>query len=227
MAAARSNLMPELALPPARRLRANRDRESHPWDSRSRIRNAAPIAATRNAALDCRNAHRGAGLASPGRMADTPLLTYLNDHVAGSRSALELLDYLIDHYADAETRAFFTTLRADVAADRQVLDDTIVRLGGTVSVLREAAGWFGDRVGRLKLMLDAPSGGGLPHLEALELLGLGILGKRSLWRAVEAVAPQVPALRDLDLRRLQARAEDQYSRVEARRLNTAAQALAA
>jgi hypothetical protein len=160
-------------------------------------------------------------------MSATPLLTYLNDHVAGSRSALELLDYLIDSHEDVERRAFFTTLRADIAADRQVVDETIVRLGGTPGVLREAAGWFGDRVTRLKLMLDAPSGRGLQHLEALELLGLGILGKRSLWRALDAIAPRVPALADLDLRRLQARAEDQYGRVEAQRLNTVPAALAA
>jgi hypothetical protein len=157
----------------------------------------------------------------------TPLLTYMNDHVAGSRTALELLDYLIDSTTDAESRAFFTSLRADIDADRQSLDEAIAKLGGTRSLVREAAGWFADRLTRIKLIADDPQGGGLRHLEALELLALGILGKRSLWRSLEAVRPQVPQLADIDLPRLQARAEDQYARVEARRLNAAPQALAA
>ena len=160
-------------------------------------------------------------------MSSSPLLTYLNDHVAGARAALELLDYLIDSHPDVDARAFFTTLRADIAADRQTLDQTIASLGGSPSVLREASGWFADRMTRLKLALDDPRGGGLRYLEALELLALGILGKRSLWRSLEAVQPQVAALRGLDVRTLQARAEDQYARVEARRLNTAPAALAA
>ena len=160
-------------------------------------------------------------------MSSSPLLTYLNDHVAGSRSALELLDYLIDSHPDVDSRAFFTSVRADVAADRQVLDQTIAKLGGSPSALREAGGWFADRVTRLKLMLDDPKAGGLRYLEALELLALGILGKRSLWRSLETVQPQIAALGDLDLRTLQARAEDQYARIEACRLNTAPAALAA
>jgi hypothetical protein len=160
-------------------------------------------------------------------MSLTPLLTYLNDHVAGSRTALELLDYLIDSTTNVESRAFFTTLRADIAADRQTLEDVIARLGGAASPLRDAAGWFADRVTRLKLVADDPGGGRLRHLEALELLALGILGKRSLWRSLAAVKPQVAALRDVDLDHLQARAEDQYARAEACRLNTVPTALAA
>jgi hypothetical protein len=160
-------------------------------------------------------------------MSLTPLLTYMNDHVAGSRTALELLDYLIDGHADAEARAFFTTLRADIAADRQTLDDIFTKLEGKPSALREAAGWFGDRMMRLKLLVDDPQNRGLKQFEALELLALGILGKRSLWRALEALSTQVEQLRGVDFPGLQARAEDQYARVEARRLNTVPTALAA
>jgi hypothetical protein len=160
-------------------------------------------------------------------MSVSSLLTYLNDHAAGSRSALQLLDYLIDAHTDVDSRTFFTSLRADVAADRQMLDSTIAKLGGSVSTLREAGGWVADRVTRLKLALDDPKASGLRDLEALELLALGILGKRSLWRALEAVQPQIAALRDLDLPTLQRRADDQYALVEARRLTTAPGALAA
>jgi hypothetical protein len=160
-------------------------------------------------------------------MSMTPLLTYLNDHVAGSRTGLELLDYLIDAHADAESRAFFTTLRAEIAADRQTLDEVIAKLGGSPSPLREAGGWIADRMTRLKLAADDPQDGGLRRLEALELLALGILGKRSLWRALETVKPQIPALAGVDLPRLQARAEDQYARVEERRVSTAPAAFAA
>jgi hypothetical protein len=50
---------------------------------------------------------------------------------------------------------------------------------------------------------------------------LGIQGKLALWRALEAVAGSIPELGWLDLAGLQARAIDQFSRVDRLRLQAA------
>ena len=90
--------------------------------------------------------------------------------------------------------------------------------------MRLAGGWIGEKVTRLKLLLDDPADSGLRRLESLEVLALGILGKRSLWRALAASVEAVPELRDIDLARLEQRAEDQFARVETARLDAARRA---
>ena len=47
--------------------------------------------------------------------------TYLNDHLAGSTVAIELLEHLESSH-DAEWRAFFRALRADIESDREKLE---------------------------------------------------------------------------------------------------------
>ena len=61
--------------------------------------------------------------------------------------------------------------------------------------------------------------------EGLELLGIGILGKRALWRALREIAFLYPPINRLRLNALEARAEAQYARVEQLRLNAGRKAL--
>jgi hypothetical protein len=78
-----------------------------------------------------------------------------------------------------------------------------------------------EKLTRVKLLLEDPSGGHLARLEKLEALALGIDGKRALWRSLFAIAEVIPALRELDLTRLDQRAEDQRGRVEKIRMEAA------
>jgi hypothetical protein len=61
--------------------------------------------------------------------------------------------------------------------------------------------------------------------EALEFLALGIQGKLSLWHALQVAATTDARLRGLDFEALIAKAEEQYTKVEERRLALAATAL--
>jgi hypothetical protein len=158
-------------------------------------------------------------------MATDSLVIYMNDHLAGSRSALQLLDHLIDSTHDAGTRELLDGVRADIAADRDVLEDLIGRVSGAPSVLREVAGWITERLARVKLAFDDPSNGPLRRLEALEILALGIMGKSALWRALSLVAPTVPALVGVNFGDLVLRAVEQHARVEAQRVQAAREAL--
>jgi hypothetical protein len=158
-------------------------------------------------------------------MAEHYLATYLNDHMAGARAALDLLDHLESAQAGSPVAQFAAALKAEIEADRRVLESLMERLQITVSRPRKAAAWLAEKMTELKLTLDDRSGGPLRQLEVVEGLSLGIEGKRLLWRALRTAAERVPRLGGTDYEGLERRAEEQRSRVEVVRLETAKLAL--
>jgi hypothetical protein len=159
-------------------------------------------------------------------MADKHIATYLNDHLAGSAGALELLEHLEAAHAGTDIGRFAAALRTEIAADQQELQGIMERLEIAESRTRKASAWFAEKVSELKLRLDDPAGGALRLLQSLEALSLGIEGKRGLWRALTAAAEDTPALRLADYENLMQRAEDQRRLVESVRLEAAKGALA-
>src|SRR5689334_20279474 len=101
-------------------------------------------------------------------MANEHLATYLNDHLAGSEVALELLEHLASAYADTPLKPFLDTMHADVLADRQELVALMRRLKIGESRPRKAGAWLAEKISRAKLLLDDPGDGALHQLEGLE-----------------------------------------------------------
>lgn len=153
-----------------------------------------------------------------------PLATYLHDHLAGSRIALDLLGALAEEHGGEPLGAFAEELRVEIDEDRQTLEDLSVLAGpaGT-SLTKDGLAWLAEKAARVKLRRDA--GHGLGTLEALETIALGILGKRALWRALAHVAGADGRLQGPDYGQLIARAETQFARVEERRLVVAREVL--
>lgn len=149
------------------------------------------------------------------------LSDYLNDHLAGSVGALELLDRLVETYADKPPGRFFRELRDDIRRDQEALEELIAKLGFKESAVRKASAWIAEKFSRSKIDLEAESKPDLGLFLALEALVLGITGKRSLWRALGAASRTRPALARLDYSGLEKGAIDQCERVEARRLEIA------
>ena len=149
------------------------------------------------------------------------LATYLNDHLAGSTVAIELLEKM-EHNATAARKSMIIELRSDIVADRKELID---RLGFRESVPRKAAAWFTEKFAQLKLAFDDKKAGPLWWLEAFETVSLGIEGKLALWRALGS-AEDRPEFRQLDLAGLEKRAKSQRERAESARLEAARVALA-
>ena len=154
-------------------------------------------------------------------MTNDYLRTYLNDHLAGSLVAIDLLEQLEAAYTDTGLASFFAELRRDISADRKELRRLINSLRVTESRPRKVSAWLTGKVTELKLRLDDSARGPLRLLESLEVLGLGIHGKLALWGALGAAADSSPALRGFDCGRLAQRAEKQRSRVEVVRLEAA------
>ena len=158
-------------------------------------------------------------------MANEHLATYLNDHLAGSVVAVELMDNLETAYADTPIANFVNGIRIEVEADQRELQELMSRLEISESRTRQVSAWLTEKLTELKLRLDDSARGNLRLFESLEALSLGIEGKKSLWLALAAAAEISPQLRLLDYERLQARAEQQRGRVELKRIGIAKVAL--
>jgi hypothetical protein len=145
--------------------------------------------------------------------------TYLNDHLAGSRSAIDLVEAMQKQYAGEPLGAFAGELRERIREDQDFLRELAERVGDGSSALKEMAAWMAEKVSRLKLShTDAD---GLGTFEALEFLALGIQGKLALWRALSAVSAFDERLQGADFEQLAARAESQHDDVEEWRMRFA------
>ena len=149
-----------------------------------------------------------------------PLATYLSDHAAGARVAVNLLEYLRDHHPDEAVGNFAAELLADVESDRAVLAELLERTGsrGTAR-LKEGISSIAEKFTHLKLHGYGKEG--LGTLLALEMIEVGIEGKRGLWSALAAAAPGAPRLHGIDYDHMIRRAQEQHDRVEEMRLKLA------
>ncbi len=160
-------------------------------------------------------------------MASESLATYLNDHLAGSVVALELLDGLETERAGTPDAPILARLRTDIVADRDELTALMARLGIEESRPRQATAWLLEKVSDLKMRIDDPGGGALRRLETLETISLGIEGKRLLADALATAVKKTPALAGFDTAGLARRAGEQRAVVETMRVEAAREALGA
>jgi hypothetical protein len=149
------------------------------------------------------------------------LTSYLNDHLAGSVGALELLDRLIETYQGKPLERFFRELRDEIEADQETLKALIASLDEKESAVRKAGAWIAEKFSRARIQLSETQAGEMGLFLALEGLALGIHGKQALWRALAAASAACPQLRRLNYDELEKRAVEQCERVEARRLEVA------
>jgi hypothetical protein len=153
------------------------------------------------------------------------LSRYLNDHLAGSTTLINLLQHLEGTRRGKEMHWFLVTLRGDVLADRVSLEGVMDRAQVKKHRHRRATAWLIEKLMRLKLRMDDKGDGALQFLEGLELVEIGIEGKRELWRALAATSERMPFLKGIEFGNLIQRADEQHDRVEALRLETAKAAL--
>ncbi len=152
------------------------------------------------------------------------LTTYLNDHLAGSVMALELIKRAAKPSAGTPLARSLEQLHGEIEEDQTVVRDLLRRLDVSENPVKKAAAWIAEKAGRVKIDASDTSDA-LGRLEALETLKLGIVGKLALLVALEQVAAEIPALAGLDFPALQRRAQDQHDRVEVWRIEAAREAL--
>lgn len=144
------------------------------------------------------------------------LESYLNDHLAGSVSALELLEHWAKEHKDKSLGRFFSEMHAEIRADQTTLRDVMHSLGIDESNMRKAGAWVAEKAGRARLMIAGDDPGGLGVVLALEGLIMGVTGKRSMWRTLAVI--KLPEVKGYNFEQLQHRAEQQIERFEAERI---------
>lgn len=145
------------------------------------------------------------------------LARYINDHLAGAAGAVNLIADLADRQSDPLDRDFYESLRSKVESDRALLQDLLKRSGEEPGAFLQTVGALTEKVGRIKLLWEGMREGGLGQFEALEMLTLGIQGKRLLWRVLAERALDHPEWDGINFTELEAEARRQREAVEVRR----------
>jgi hypothetical protein len=161
------------------------------------------------------------------RGVDTRLIAiYLNDHLAGSTGGLELARRARRANRGTPFEPALDRLATEIEQDRDTLVDVMGRLGVSRDPVKVWAGWLAEKGGRLKLNGRIAGYSPLSRVVELEVLALGVEGKRTLWRTLEDVAARDARLDGVDLAALGRRAERQRRLIERERRRAAELAFA-
>lgn len=152
-------------------------------------------------------------------MADI-LGVYLDDHLAGSVVAIELIERTLRLELPIMTRRTLDDVQREIQEDQALLKRLLTERNFSPSRIKMLGAWLAEKAAQIKFAADSDSQ--LRRLQYLEALSLGIRGKMALWTALRGV-PGIDA--QVDLSRLRERARDQYERVERERLLAAGAAL--
>lgn len=154
-------------------------------------------------------------------------LGYLNDHLAGAAAALQHIDRMRTREPETELGHVLQALRGEIQEDRDVLERVIAALGGSTNPIKRAGALGAEMLANLRLQMPVLGAGSsqAARLEEIEILSLGIEGKRLLWTALAEIATSEPRLSGFDLASLARRAQDQRDRLERFRLVLATAAL--
>src|SRR4051812_36345843 len=106
-------------------------------------------------------------------MPDTELRTYLNDHLAGAVTALQLLEHAKGEHAGTELGDFLEELHGEIALDQDALREIMASLGIEVDRPKLALAWAGEKAARLKFHSPFAGNGHLSTLLELETLLIG------------------------------------------------------
>ena len=168
---------------------------------------------------------RAGSAVSTRRAAPNVMGIYLNDHLAGATAGTELARRVAGSAQDREEHATLHALAAEVAQDRTTLLDIMAALGIAIRTYKVAAGWIGEKAGRLKFNGRIFARSPLSRLEELELLRLGVEGKAAGWRTLRALAETDQRLDPARLDELIARARRQADLLEDLRVRAADQVI--
>jgi hypothetical protein len=143
---------------------------------------------------------------------------YLNDHLAGSATGLELARRAARENRGTELGEFLSTLIKELEEDRVVLQQVQRALNVPRDHLKQSTAWLVEKLGRLKL--NGRLGGYSPLSRVLELEGLflGSQGRRLLWRMLKRLARMDRRLAGFDFEALIARTEQHLRGLERWRL---------
>ncbi len=154
-------------------------------------------------------------------MATDALGVYLNDHLAGSVAALDMMKELAEQERGRPLEETLLTLWAEVGEEQTVLRELAGRIDAGENPLKQATAWVTAKVGQGKLAIAARTHPALATLQGLESLTLGLQGKLGLYRVLGEIAQRDPRLGGYQFAVLEARTVAQQAMVERERMAAA------
>ena len=148
--------------------------------------------------------------------------SYLNEHLAGSIGALELIDHWVKAHKGEPLGSFFGEIEKEIKADQDALRQVMRHLAVEESKVRKAGAWAAEKVGRARLIVAGDEPGSLGLVLTLEGLIMGVTGKKLLWGSLAAA--KMPQLDSYNFEQLRRRAEQQVEQIEAERISAIRQA---
>src|SRR6059058_6292404 len=142
--------------------------------------------------------------------------SYLNDHLAGSISALELIAHWAEVHKGEPLGSFFVATEREIKEDQDTLRNVMRSVGVEESKLRQAGAWAAEKAGRARLMIAGDEPGSLGLVLTLEGLIMGVTAKKLMWRALAQA--KLPEMNGCNFEQLQQRAEQQIERIEVERI---------
>ena len=149
------------------------------------------------------------------------LKIYLNDHYAGATVGVELAKRTLGSNRGTSFEESLEKIKTEIEEDRYRLEQLMVKLEVQRNPFKESAGWFSEKLGRLKLNGQIRGYSDLSRLVELEGLSLGVEGKLSLWKTLKVVSKHDDRIDQGWLDTQIARAEEQRSSLEELRLKAA------
>lgn len=153
------------------------------------------------------------------------LAIYLNDHLMGATTGVELARRSLRNNPRSTLGSFLEQLVRELEEDRATLEELVTGLGLRVDRLKVAAGFFAEKIGRLKLNGRLLQYSDLSRLEELEGLCAGVDLKLNLWRTLRYIQGVDSRIASLDLDALSDRARAQREGLEGHREAAVRQAL--
>jgi hypothetical protein len=146
-------------------------------------------------------------------MTDQDLLAiYLNDHLAASTAGVELARRAAGQH-DGDRGQQLSRLAEEASQDREALRDLMKRLDVSESAVKTAAGWVGEKLGRLKPNDHLVSRSPLSDVLELEALRAGTAARIAGFQVLRAVAVHDTRVTKEELEVLLDRAEGQAERL--------------
>ena len=155
------------------------------------------------------------------------LEVYLNDHLAGSAAAVDLVEKLAGRNPGTPLAGLLADLGSQIEADKATLERVIQRLDVATSSVKQLGAKALEKLSRLRVNDRVTGSADVSRLMEIEMLSLGIEGKMALWLVLQDLAPSAPALSEFDWEGLIGRARQQRADLEPFRLAAALSAFAA
>lgn len=148
------------------------------------------------------------GAAAPMSGVDRTLLrSYLGDHLAGAEGGSARFARMAQAYADTPLGPALSRVAAQVADERDWLEETARRLDVRPSPTKRIAATVAERVGRLKPNGRLATPSPLSAVLELDVMRAAVVGKRGLWETLDIWADDLGLDRDR-LRQLIGRADE-------------------